>query len=81
MAKEKLWPRIKGYFRKYPPQGTQIGQEASAGPGRKHVIEGGDTLVEIAKRYNVSLSSLRTANRLKGDTIRLGQVLTIPEGG
>jgi len=78
---EAILAGIKGYFRKYPPQGTQIGQEASAGPGRKHVIEGGDTLVEIAKRYNVSLSSLRTANRLKGDTIRLGQVLTIPEGG
>lgn len=78
---EAILAGIKAYFRKYPPQGTRIGSDASAGQGRQHVIAGGDTLVEIAKRYSVSLSSLRTANRLEGDTIRVGEVLTIPEGG
>jgi N-acetylmuramoyl-L-alanine amidase len=46
---------------------------------RNHVINRGDTLLEIAIQYDVSLTSLRTANQLEGDHIRVGQVLTIPE--
>lgn len=70
---------IKAYFRKYPPRGALMA-EASSG-GRQHVIGSGDTLGGIATRYRVSLSSLRDANRLSGDVIQVGQVLTIPEGG
>lgn len=73
---------IKAYFQKYRPQslqpkGTVAGGEAS----RRHVIDRGDTLAEIAKRYRVSLSDLRSANRIDGDRVRIGQVLTIPGGG
>lgn len=78
---EAILAGIKAYFGKYPPQGTRLAAEAAAGEGRRYVIAGGDTLVDIAKRHSVSLSSLRTANNLTGDTIRVGQVLTIPEGG
>jgi N-acetylmuramoyl-L-alanine amidase len=42
------------------------------------VIARGDTLSEIAARYNVSLSSIRQANKLNGDTVRVGQKLRIP---
>ncbi len=52
---------------------------ASAGGGRTHTTVGGDTLAEIAQRYQVSLNALRSANQLQGDDIRVGQVLTIPE--
>ncbi len=78
---EAILAGVKAYFRKYPPQGSRMSTEAAAGEGRRYVIAGGDTLVDIAKRHSVSLSSLRTANNLTGDTIRVGQVLTIPEGG
>lgn len=74
---------VKAYFRKYPPRGIRLADQAESGSeaGQRYVIEGGDTLVHIAKRYHVSLSSLRTANQLSGDHIRVGQVITIPGGG
>ena len=43
-----------------------------------HVITRGDTLSEIAERYNVSMSVIRAANKLSSDTVRVGQKLTIP---
>lgn len=44
----------------------------------EHRITRGETLSEIAQRYRVSLSSLRQANNLRGDTIMVGQILKIP---
>jgi len=32
----------------------------------------------VASLYRVSLSSLRAANRLRSDTVRIGQKLRIP---
>jgi N-acetylmuramoyl-L-alanine amidase len=66
---------IRNYFRTYPPSGTWMAQNTQ----RKHVISYGDTLSTIAKQYQVSLAELRTANNLRGDRIRVGQVLSIPE--
>jgi len=68
---------IKSYFTRHPPPGTKF---AGWGKGkeRRHVINQGDTLLEIAKHYDVSVTSLRNANRLENDRIRVGQVLTIP---
>ena len=68
---------IKQYFRRYPPPGSRLSE---SGKPRSHTIGRGDTLLEIARHYDVSLSSLRSANQLDGDHIRIGQVLTIPEG-
>lgn len=69
---------IQAYFAKHPVPETET---RVAGPSRqrRHIIDHGDTLTEIAKRYEVSLSSLRVANSLGGDRIRVGDVLTIPE--
>lgn len=52
----------------------------SATPDRvsEHRIARGETLSEIAERYRISLTSLRRANNLSGDVIRVGQVLKIP---
>jgi len=68
---------IKSYFTRHPPPGTKFAGK-SKGKERRHVINQGDTLLEIAKNYDVSLTSLRNANRLESDRIRIGQVLTIP---
>jgi N-acetylmuramoyl-L-alanine amidase len=43
-----------------------------------HVIRRGDTLSGIAERYNVSMSTIRSANKLATDRIRVGQTLRIP---
>lgn len=41
-------------------------------------VKPGDTLGAIASRYNVGVSTIKSANRLKGSTIMAGQELTIP---
>ena len=64
---------IRSYFRSNPPPGTRL-----AATPRRHVISRGDTLSEIAQRYRVSVSQLRRENRLRGDRLKVGQVLTIP---
>ena len=71
---------IVDYFRDNPPPGSYLA--ANPPPYRdsavRHVIARGDTLSEIAQQYNVSLSALKRFNGLSSDTIRIGQVLTIP---
>ena len=66
---------IRDYFRYHAPPGTILAKLAP----REYTITRGDTLGQIARRYQVSLRSLRNANGLSGDRIRVGQVLRIPE--
>jgi len=71
---------IRDYFYANPPPDTLIAMNAHRNPERqvRYVITPGDTLSEIAERYNVSASAIRSANRLSGDNIRVGQTLSIP---
>lgn len=41
-------------------------------------VRSGDSLNLIAKRYHTSVSALKSANNLRSNTIRVGQVLAIP---
>lgn len=41
-------------------------------------VRKGDTLSQIAKRNSLTIRSIKTANRLKGDFLRVGQELTLP---
>jgi len=66
---------IQDYFYLSPPQGTWVA--ANRKPVHYRVVRG-DTLGEIADRFRVSLYSLRRANDLKSDTIRIGAQLLIP---
>jgi len=43
-----------------------------------YVVQSGDTLFSIARRYGVSLDALRAANGLTGNNIATGQQLIIP---
>jgi N-acetylmuramoyl-L-alanine amidase len=71
---------IRNYFYTNPPSDTQIAMDVRNTPSRqvRHVIARGDTLSEIAVRYNVSTAAIRSANRLSNDRIRIGQTLSIP---
>ncbi len=72
---------IRDYFYLNPPPGTWIAKNGdSRRTPREIVIARGDTLSGIASRYNVSVPVLRRHNGLQSDTIRVGQVLTIPGG-
>ncbi|MEF2073575.1 peptidoglycan DD-metalloendopeptidase family protein [Consotaella aegiceratis] len=43
-------------------------------------VASGDSLGGIARRHGVSVAELRRVNGLSGDTIRIGQTLTLPQG-
>jgi len=54
-------------------------KEPAATPAQgRYIVQSGDTLSRIAARQGVRVAALREANALKGDVIRIGQVLTIP---
>jgi LysM repeat protein len=42
------------------------------------VVQAGETLYGLARRYGVGVDAIRAANRLSGDTLRPGQRLVIP---
>ena len=60
-----------------------VGQEliipgVDAGEEEEHTIRRGETLSEIAQRYQVTLGSLRQVNNITNDRIMVGQILKIP---
>ena len=71
---------IRHYFYTNPPPDTQIAMDLRRQPTRqvRHVVARGDTVSEIAARYNVSTADIRRANKLSSDKIRIGQTLRIP---
>jgi len=71
---------VRSYFYTNPPPDTRIAMDLRRQPSQavRHVIARGDTISEIAQRYNVSASAIRRANKLSTDKIRVGQTLNIP---
>lgn len=71
---------IRTYFYTNPPPDTRIAMNLKDMPTPQvdYVISRGDTLSEIAARYNVSVTALKSANNLSGNTVRVGQTLRIP---
>jgi len=47
---------------------------------RRHKIRPGDTLWDLARRYDTTVKSIRAANKLSGSKLRPGQQLVIPKG-
>jgi LysM repeat protein len=50
-------------------------------PERAYVVQTGDQLGYIAQRFGVTIQQIKVANSLTSDTIRVGQVLSIPLPG
>jgi len=71
---------IRSYFYTNPPPDTQIAMDMRRTPSSqvRYIIASGDTISEIAERYNVSPAAIRRANKLSTDKIRIGQTLNIP---
>lgn len=46
--------------------------------GQTYTVQSGNTLYEIASRFGVTVSDLKSRNNLTSDVIRVGQVLYIP---
>jgi membrane-bound lytic murein transglycosylase D len=45
---------------------------------QRHKVRNGETISEIARDYHTTIPAIRTANNLRGNTIRAGDYLMIP---
>lgn len=44
----------------------------------RYPVEPGDNLIKIARRFNTDVATIKAANKLDNNTIRVGQVLMLP---
>jgi membrane-bound lytic murein transglycosylase D len=72
--------------RKQPkPAAKTVAPVAHAAAGKRletpkvHMVQPGDTLFNISRRFNVSVQMLRELNHLKSDEVKLGQKLLVPQ--
>ena len=63
--------KVKGNATTAPSGGNKTTQAST------HKVVAGDTLSEIAELYGIKLADLKRWNGIKGDRIRLGQVLRV----
>lgn len=65
-------------------QPRQTGGDAGGGPTGpyfEHTVEPGETLSYIAKECKTTIKKIKQYNNMKGDTLRVGQVIKIPAEG
>ncbi|MCH7517422.1 MAG: LysM peptidoglycan-binding domain-containing protein [Candidatus Dadabacteria bacterium] len=62
--------------------GSYISSSSSSSNGQpsKYKVRSGDTLGGIAQKHGVKLASIKSANTISGSSIRVGQILVIPNG-
>ena len=68
-----IFKGTKSYFRSNPIPGTLLALR-----DRRHRIARGETLSGIAKQYQISMATIRGANHLRSDNLRIGKTLNIP---
>ncbi|MBN7795557.1 N-acetylmuramoyl-L-alanine amidase [Parahaliea mediterranea] len=68
---------IRDWFTAHPPAGTLLAWQKQQG-GQQYTIARGDTLSDIAQRFNVSVNELKNVNGLSNSRIVIGQTLKIP---
>jgi N-acetylmuramoyl-L-alanine amidase len=70
---------VRNYFSNQAPPGTwYAARQGTLAGSRQHVVARGESLSAIAMRHGISLSTLRQANSIDGDIVRVGQRLTVP---
>jgi LysM repeat protein len=74
-AAKKTVAVTKAPLSKTPPQPAKIAQK---NPDKKHLVQDGDTLWKISRKYNVNVDQLKASNKLESDTLRPGKTLKIP---
>ncbi|MGB2172871.1 MAG: LysM peptidoglycan-binding domain-containing protein [Porticoccaceae bacterium] len=73
-----------GQVLRIPPTGeVAVLTEYKTPPTRTYIVSAGDTLSEIAAKHKVSISSIKRANNLSGNLIKVNQELIIkaPKSG
>ncbi|AFP85540.1 N-acetylmuramoyl-L-alanine amidase [secondary endosymbiont of Heteropsylla cubana] len=79
-----LYLGLRSYFLAHPiqtfPKVNQSFQKFSSENNVKyHIVKINETLFSIARHYKVSINSIRKINKIKEDTIWIGQQLRIPK--
>ena len=70
---------VRRYFTDQPPPGSWYASRDDLRPSsRTHVVGRGETLSLIAARHGVGVDRIREANRRQGDSVQIGESLTIP---
>ncbi|QDE32545.1 MULTISPECIES: N-acetylmuramoyl-L-alanine amidase [Shewanella] len=69
-----IYKGVLRYFESNPPADSLMAKQSNI----KHSVKRGESLSVIAQRYSVSVSSIKRANNLKNDVVRVGQKLVIP---
>ena len=74
---------VQRWFKSNPPPGTVFARSSSGETLAERTVKvvRGDTLSGIAAKYAVSVDELMRSNSLSSKTIKIGQVLIIPESG
>ena len=92
MAKA-IFAGIDKHFRSSPPPDTWFAAlkrgNAKDSPGKvsvnvasklhQHKVSSGETLYGLARKYNISVKAIREANNLKSDSLKIGQMISIPQ--
>jgi N-acetylmuramoyl-L-alanine amidase len=74
---------LRRYFYDNPPPGSRVATLAARERGQalRHIVSPGETLVDVAGRYAVSIDELRQKNHLDTETVASGTILEIPVTG
>lgn len=76
---QAIFDGVYAYFEDRPPEGTAFAAKvANRQKHQNYTVKKGDTLSEIAQQFRVSQQSIKGANALKSDRLRVGQLLKIP---
>lgn len=66
-----------GYLRSWGISMTQFKSDIERAHHQLHLVVRGDTLWNISRRYNTTVSQLKSLNSLKSDLIIIGQILKV----
>jgi LysM repeat protein len=62
------------------PSVQRMSPPPPANSGNTYVVQSGDSLSVIARRYGTSVNELKTLNDLRSDRLLVGQILKVPAG-
>lgn len=72
---QQITEGIRNYFFQSPPPNTWIAAQAK---GKKHVVQSGDTLTDIASKNGTSLAAIKSINNKASNQLLVGEVLYLP---
>jgi N-acetylmuramoyl-L-alanine amidase len=74
---EAIYTGLVSYYMDNTPEGTSLAANKGKRE-RSYTIARGDTLSEIAQRYNTSVTNILSYNKMGSSTIKVGQKIIIP---